>query len=508
MKKATFLTTAVLIILSAVFISCEDKPSNDSINKAIGTPAVSTPAKTETVAIENDADEEEQSDWPEPEEIPPGTVITVSDAREFIAALGSDRIIELKPGKYNLSEQSPKSNAERVRLKYNKKVAWVKEHDGYEIELTEIRNLTIRSADGGSIPELIVDPRYAYVLRFVNSSDIVIDGIKAGHSEGGYCSGGVFAFEESSRITIANTAMYGSGTEGLTLTNVSNMKVMNSRIYECTYAIMTVVGGKDITFEKCEFDNNREFSLIIVDNTKNLSFTYCKFKDNTGDKMFYVSGTNVSVSRSVFSGNRTKESISSNANVSFHSCEFENEFTVIEVRDNRDGAIYKTVKMPNGKTWMAKNLNYKMGNSLCYGYADSSCVEYGRLYNWEGAKTACPSGWHLPSSKEWEDMINSVGGAAGKKLKSKYSWNLIRDNSGNYNFDYNGTDDYSFSALPGGRYDFDGFNYVGNNGGWWTATENGTEDAYVLSMNYDNSGMDRGSAAKSNGFSVRCTKND
>jgi hypothetical protein len=26
----------------------------------------------------------------------------------------------------------------------------------------------------------------------------------------------------------------------------------------------------------------------------------------------------------------------------------------------------KTVKMPDGKTWMAENLNYKTGNSWCY----------------------------------------------------------------------------------------------------------------------------------------------
>jgi hypothetical protein len=26
--------------------------------------------------------------------------------------------------------------------------------------------------------------------------------------------------------------------------------------------------------------------------------------------------------------------------------------------DRRDGRVYKTVKMPDGKTWMAENLNY------------------------------------------------------------------------------------------------------------------------------------------------------
>jgi len=135
--------------------------------------------------------------------------------------------------------------------------------------------------------------------------------------------------------------------------------------------------------------------------------------------------------------------------------------------DSRNGRKYRTVKI-GGKTWMAENVNYqpKSGNSWCYENEDSNCKKYGRLYDWNTAKTVCPAGWHLPSREEWNELVTASGGnVAGKALKSTYGWN------GNGN----GTDEFGFSALPGGsRRSGGNFNSAGYDGGhWWTATEGG-----------------------------------
>jgi uncharacterized protein (TIGR02145 family) len=164
--------------------------------------------------------------------------------------------------------------------------------------------------------------------------------------------------------------------------------------------------------------------------------------------------------------------------------------------DKRDGKTYRTVAI-GGKAWMGENLNYETGNSWCYENDNSNCNKYGRLYTWNAAKTACPSGWHLPSSAEWDALVTAVGGnsGAGKKLKSTNGWNS----------NGNGTDTYGFSALPGGYRNSDGsFGNVGDYGYWWTATEDFADNAYYRRMNYYGGYVYSGNFSKGYGRSVRC----
>jgi len=155
-----------------------------------------------------------------------------------------------------------------------------------------------------------------------------------------------------------------------------------------------------------------------------------------------------------------------------------------------------TKKIGN-QTWMAKNLDRATANSKCYENSPDSCAKYGRLYTWDDAKTACPSGWHLPSDAEWTTLENTVGSStAGKKLKSTSGWN----------YDGNGTDDYGFSALPGG-FGYSGgdyFYYAGGFGRWWSATEYNASNAWHRLMGYSDGNVDRDYYDKTDLFSVRC----
>jgi putative two-component system response regulator len=171
--------------------------------------------------------------------------------------------------------------------------------------------------------------------------------------------------------------------------------------------------------------------------------------------------------------------------------------------DERDGQTYRTVVMPDGKVWMAQNLNYKpeTGKSWCYNDDESMGGKYGRLYDWETAKDACPSGWRLPSNQDWKDLATAVGGsdAAAKKLKSKRGW---KHESGN------GTDEYGFSALPGGmRYagSSDTFKYVDYYGRWWT-TDLAGKLACGRGMHYSYDNVGEYSFDKGYGLSVRCVQ--
>ena len=158
----------------------------------------------------------------------------------------------------------------------------------------------------------------------------------------------------------------------------------------------------------------------------------------------------------------------------------------------------RTVQIGN-LTWMAENLNRNTNNSWCYNNNSSDCAKYGRLYTWDAARGACPSGWRLPTDADWNNLMTAVGGSstAGTKLKSQTGW---------YN-DGNGTDEFGFSALPGGGRGAGGsFDYVGDFGLWWSATEGDAARAHSWHMRWDNENVNSFWYNKSLGLSVRCVR--
>ncbi|GBU24768.1 hypothetical protein R83H12_01403 [Fibrobacteria bacterium R8-3-H12] len=162
-----------------------------------------------------------------------------------------------------------------------------------------------------------------------------------------------------------------------------------------------------------------------------------------------------------------------------------------------DVAGFKTVKIGN-QIWMAENLNIDIQGSKCYEDNPENCKKYGRLYYYGIAVQACPKGWHLPSDKEWQMLVDFVGGeaVAGTKLKAKDGWN----EGGN------GTDDYGFSALPGGNGNSDGSFYGVGKYGSWSATEDNASIAWSRNMDYDDAKVIRDHNYKTYLFSVRCVQ--
>jgi len=168
--------------------------------------------------------------------------------------------------------------------------------------------------------------------------------------------------------------------------------------------------------------------------------------------------------------------------------------SVMTLVDSRNGKRYKTVRV-GSKMWMAKNLDYNVSGSKCYDNNPTNCDKYGRLYNWPTAKSVCPTGFHLPSDDEWTMLTDYVGGEdiAGTKLKSTTGWNGWRGVPA-------GSDNYGFSALPGGG----SSGGSGNIGYWWSATESGVGNAWGRGMRYNGADVYRNSNDKMNLFSVRC----
>ena len=175
-----------------------------------------------------------------------------------------------------------------------------------------------------------------------------------------------------------------------------------------------------------------------------------------------------------------------------------------EILDERDSQVYKTVQIGE-QIWMAQNLNYENAFSEGghFSYCASNCAEHGRLYGVYTARLVCPSGWHLPDTTEFNTLFDAIGGksTAGSVLKSSSGWNNKIDGSSG-----NGTDSYSFAALPAGRVlppsNYDEVDYAAY---FWSSTVTGGHMYYVkLNTDLDYALLSR--TISYDRLSVRCVK--
>lgn len=215
-----------------------------------------------------------------------GTEYRVSTAAEFIKALGDERRIILEAD-INLSDVlDNEAFRKSVLQESSPKVSATSEGDGYELHITGVRNLQIEGNADGSygnpLRSIVTNPRYSYVLNFKDCEYVYISQLSIGHTEGGYCTGGVINAELCEGMTISRCDLYGCGTEGLTLTSVGNFTCENTVIHDCTYYIMTIVGGKNINFFDCTFVDNKEFDQVNVREAIGVMFEKCRFLRNQG----------------------------------------------------------------------------------------------------------------------------------------------------------------------------------------------------------------------------------
>jgi uncharacterized protein (TIGR02145 family) len=213
--------------------------------------------------------------------------------------------------------------------------------------------------------------------------------------------------------------------------------------------------------------------------------------------------------------------------------------------------LIKEVKIGD-QIWMSENLNVvrfqngegiiqatsrKQWNQLCankqpawcyYNYENKDEPKYGKIYNYYAIidpRGLAPEGWHIPSDKEWDILINSIqptalGGenipnVVGEKMKSINGWD------DHYEKSANGDNSILFNGYPGGYYEYDpreqSYTYVFNGreqyGFWWSSTIskgdlNDPENCKIWyrSLHYKNDNVGKNSCSPGYGLSVRCVK--
>jgi len=188
-----------------------------------------------------------------------------------------------------------------------------------------------------------------------------------------------------------------------------------------------------------------------------------------------------------------------------------------------DGNIYLSVSIGK-QVWIAENLKTTMYNDgktiplvtdekawealktpgYCWYNNDPENKNiYGALYNWYtvSTKKLCPKGWHVPTFAEWTTMVTFLGdvNTAGDKLKEIGTdhWK---------NFLSSATNDFDFTALPGGTRLYSGVfpEFGGSYAVWWSSTDFSSLAAWNWGLHDSSSKVFKGYDSKQSGFSVRC----
>jgi len=194
----------------------------------------------------------------------------------------------------------------------------------------------------------------------------------------------------------------------------------------------------------------------------------------------------------------------------------------LEVVTDVDGNVYPTKRI-GGQLWMAENLrvtHYRNGEPISeisdgkdwaahvsgayciYAEVPGNADIYGLLYNWHAVnddRQLAPAGWHIPTDREWQALIDNLGGSsnAGEAMKDSSGWGKKG----------NGTNYSKFSARPGGiRYSNGQFDGIGYNTSFWSSSRVGEDGAWGRWLSYLSSSIGRDDGNRLDGFSVRCVK--
>lgn len=215
---------------------------------------------------------------------------------------------------------------------------------------------------------------------------------------------------------------------------------------------------------------------------------------------------------------------------SVHSQTFNCGDTLI---DPRDGNKYATVLI-GSDCWFSQNLNYgtyvqsdtlsvmhsqQTNNGIPEKYAQNNDTNnlagYGGLYeqselmNYSTAPQGlCPSGWHVSTDAEWQNLITTSGGTMFT-VTAGHGGNALKKLGEGFGAG-TGTDVVGFAARHGGDRDAFGIFYgLGLRAIYWTSTTSGPNQAYHYTLWAENDTIERLSLGViRTGFSCRCVKDN
>ena len=210
--------------------------------------------------------------------LPAQKQVRVANSRELVRALASDRTVLLAPGQYLVSE---------IAQVGNPAVSWDKAFDGPELVITGLNNLTLRAQQGAT---LLASPRYAFTLVFVDCRNLALEGLTLGHTEQGYCAGGVLRLDACEGVRIQGCELFGSGVVGIDALDSSGITIRAATIRDCSDGAFWATRVRNVRLEQVVISGNGSYPLLSLDSAWGVVLASCRIERNTGDWLLQIDG--------------------------------------------------------------------------------------------------------------------------------------------------------------------------------------------------------------------------
>ncbi len=175
--------------------------------------------------------------------------LQVATARELIAALGSDRTIELTADVLLGPDDADGELPATAHAAFDA-------HTRMRFEIRGVRNLHLRAVGGRRRVSTVA---MGDVLAFVDCERVVVEGVIAGHVGAVGCSAPVIALESCRGVSVRDCELFGCGTLGVVATSSQRVLVERCEVHTCRDGVADFRGCDDVRFVATRF---RDCSVV------------------------------------------------------------------------------------------------------------------------------------------------------------------------------------------------------------------------------------------------------
>lgn len=221
-----------------------------------------------------------------------GDEIVVTTAEAFVEAIAPDTTIVVNASYLNLTEYI-------AEIWEQDRESWNADHEYVQVEeCFDGAQLVIQNTDGLVITgateqyadsEIVVEPRYADCLKFVNCNNLTLSYMTIGHTDQGDCEGDVLTFLSCQEIYLDTMDLYGCGVYAISaLEGSGEFTIDDSVLRDCSSGAFEISGAEGgFYFTGCTLTGSLGIPYFEEGENAWLEFYGCTFGQKESEGLLF-----------------------------------------------------------------------------------------------------------------------------------------------------------------------------------------------------------------------------